>query len=107
MVDVDMTRRWDDVDAILHQGDGSALFAIQFRKANPPAGFVETIAEYWQRIDAVQRYKRSVSMWRDDGTGRLSANRDAAREYRFWHPGCSFAAVVEHVAKLNEAAGDG
>lgn len=104
---VDLNRRWDDVDPLLWGGDGSALFVMEFRRLNPPAGAEETVAELWARIDAVGAYQRSISTWRDDGTGRLAENRDAARRYRYQHRGCSFAEVIEHVAELNEAAGHG
>lgn len=107
MADVDMARRWDHVDPVLKQGDGSALFAIEFRRLNPPAGLQETVAEFFARIDAVEAYGRSVSTFRDDGTGQLVENRDDARRYRFGHPGCPFGEVVEHVAAINRGQGDG
>lgn len=113
MVEVDMIRRWDEVDPILWGGDGSALFAIEFRRLNPPAGVEETIAEYWQRIDAVSAYQSSVSTWREEG-GRgfdgdivtIVANRDDARFYRMEHPGCAFVDVVAYIAELNRRDGD-
>lgn len=107
MAEVDMLRRWDDVDPILLQGDGSALFAIQWNRLNPMPPGGDPFSHQWARVDAVAAYKRSVSTWRDDGTGEIVENRDAARKYRFEHPGCSFAEVQEHVAVLNLRDGDG
>lgn len=105
--DVDRVRRWDGVDPILWAGDGSALFALEWRKANPPAGPVETFPEFWACLDAVAAYKRSVSIWLEDEAGDLVENRDDARLFRLAHPGCSFGDVVAHVALLNLAQGDG
>jgi hypothetical protein len=107
MADVDMIRRCDDADPILKQGDGTALFVVQFRKLNPPAGSVETFEEFWARIDAVTAYRLAVSTFRDDGTGHLAENRDDARRYRFEHPGCAFQDVIDHVAAINRVQGDG
>lgn len=102
---VDLQRRWDDVDPLLWGGDGSALFVMEFRRLNPSAGAKETVAEFWARIDAVEAYGRSISTFRDDGTGHLAENRDEARRYRYAHPGCSFAELIEHIAEVNRAEG--
>lgn len=105
MAEVDMQCRWDHVDPVLWSGDGAALFVLEHRRLNPPAGPVETVQEYWRRIDAVQAYQKSISTWREDATGFLRANRDAARVFRRENPGCSFADVMQHIADLNRAEG--
>ncbi len=107
MAGVDMRCRWDHVDPILWGGDGSALFVLEYRRRNPPAAAEETVPEFWQRIDAVRAYLKSVSTWREDGTGFMRAFREEARLCRRDNPGCAFADVVQHVADLNRTEGDG
>jgi hypothetical protein len=103
MKPVDMECRWDHVDPILWDGDGTALFVMEWRRNNPPAGPKETVAEYWQRIDAVAAYRKSVSTWREDASGELLPHVRYARAFRREHPGCAFGEVVAYIAQVNEA----
>jgi hypothetical protein len=85
--------KWDHLpehQQILLTGDGSALFAMQYRREKPQASD-------WQVIAAVQGYRRLIG---DRVINNLTIMPEVclASAYRAAHLGCSFAEVADAVA---------
>lgn len=90
------SKRWEFVGdpEILNGGDGTALFAMEYRRANPEASMFEV-------IDAVGSYRSSVSNY-VERWGVPVPSTGVAAVFRRENPGCSFAEVVEAVRLHNE-----
>lgn len=100
MADVDLDRTWQDVDPFLWRGDGTALFAIEWRRLNGD--------DYGGCQVAVEFYRRQITTWRlSEYYDRPQASYTEARIYRAQNPGCSFRDVIAHVAAVNRGLGDG
>lgn len=99
MADVDFARTWDEVDPLLWGGDGTALLAMEWRRLNGD--------DYRGCQVAVERYRRQIISWRvSEAYQWPQASTSDARGYRAQHPGCSFEAVIAHVAAVERGPGD-
>ncbi len=90
--------KWHDLpehQQVLLTGDGSALFAMQYRRENPQASDRQVIG-------AVQGYRRLIG---DRVINNLTIMPESylASAYRSAHPGCSFAELADAVAERRGA----